>query len=175
MDNFILNEISMSIGNTYILEKLIKSLETPMDIDGQTLVTTVSIGISIYPDDSLIANDLLKNADIAMYKAKDLGRNNYQFYTEDMTHKALSRMELEINLRSAIENEDFTLYYQPQFKVNTFGNTFIGMEALIRWDHTSKGFISPNTFIPIAEDTGLIVPLGRWITREGMMPNGSVV
>ncbi|MEA2046975.1 MAG: EAL domain-containing protein [Campylobacterota bacterium] len=169
-DEFVMliDNLSHTMTLTHILGKLMESLQTPIRINGHTLFTTVSIGVSIYPHDSLKANDLLKNADIAMYKAKSLGRNNYQFYTEDMTLKALARMELELNLRSAIENKDFTLYYQPQFKVDTLENTLIGMEALIRWEHASKGFIAPEIFIPVAEDTGLIIPLGRWILEEGM-------
>lgn len=169
-DEFVMfiDNISQTMTVTEILGKLIKCLETPIIIDNYTLHITVSIGVSIYPYDAETSNDLLKNADVAMYKAKSSGGNNYQFYTEDMTQKALARMELEQNLRRAIKNEDFILYYQPQFDVELSEDKIVGMEALIRWKDTDNSFISPETFITLAEDTGLIIPLGRWIMKEGM-------
>jgi diguanylate cyclase (GGDEF)-like protein len=169
-DEFVMfiDNILQTMTVTAILGKLTKCLESPIIIENYTLHITVSIGVSIYPYDAENSNDLLKNADVAMYKAKSLGGNNYQFYTEDMTQKALARMELEHNLRSAINNEDFILYYQPQFKVGAVGDKIVGMEALIRWKDADNSFISPDTFIPLAEDTGLIIPLGKWIMKEGM-------
>jgi EAL domain-containing protein (putative c-di-GMP-specific phosphodiesterase class I) len=101
-----------------------------------------------------------------MYEAKDSGRNTYKFYTDDMTEKAFARIKLESKLRHAIKDEDFALYFQPQ--VNAKTNTITGMETLVRWEHSSMGFIPPNDFIPIAEDTGLIIPLGFWILKKGM-------
>lgn len=170
-DEFVvcIDTISHTEIMTDILEKLIKSLDEPILINEYSLHIGVSIGVSLYPYDAQTPTDLLKNADTAMYKAKSMGGNTYQFYTEDMTHKALKRMELTQNLRKAIENEAFVLYYQPQFQVNmSEDKIIIGMEALIRWEIEDDYFISPDIFIPLAEDTGLIVPLGRWITKEGM-------
>lgn len=170
-DEFVMliDNIAQTMTVTDILGKLIQCLENPIVIDNYSLHITVSIGVSVYPYDAETSTDLLKNADAAMYKAKSLGGNNYQFYTEDMTQKALARMELEQDLRRAINNEDFVLYYQPQVKVDVFEHKIVGMEALIRWKNTDNSFIPPETFIPLAEDTGIIIPLGKWIMKAGMM------
>lgn len=167
-DEFILicNSMDDPISIVNVVEKVMKSMEDPITIEEHTIYVTLSIGISIYPDDTEIADDLLKNADAAMYKAKSDGRNTYRFYTEDMTEKAYARIQLESCLRQAIVNEDFILYFQPQRNART--NKIIGMETLIRWEHETKGFIPPASFIPIAEDTGLIIPLGHWIMKKGM-------
>lgn len=169
-DEFVMyiDNISEIMTVTEILGKLIQCLDSPISIDNYTLHISVSIGVSLYPYDAKTSTDLLKNADTAMYKAKSLGGNNYQFYTEDMTQKALACMELEQNLRRAIKKEDFILYYQPQFNVATLEPNIVGMEALIRWKDKRNNFIHPDTFIPLAEDSGLIIPLGRWIMKEGM-------
>ena len=167
-DEFILicNDIDDPISTLSIVEKVMHSMDEPIMIEGHSIYVTLSIGISLYPNDAQTANDLLKNADAAMYKAKNDGRNTYSFYTEDMTEKAYTRIKIESDLRKAIENEDFILYFQPQF--NAITNMITGMEALVRWKYKKRSFIPPNTFIPIAEDTGLIIPLGFWVLKKSM-------
>jgi len=145
-------------------QKLIKCLEQPFHIDNQQLFITASIGISIYPEDGNDAETLLRNADAAMYKAKREGRNTFQYYTKDMTDRAFQRVSMETALRHGIENQEFALNYQPQFDLAT--GQIIGIEALIRWLHPVRGTVSPMQFIPVAEDTGLIIPLGDWILHE---------
>ena len=141
----------------YILDELAK----PFIVDGHELFVTASIGISISPNDGEDPNTLLKHADIAMYRAKDMGRNTYQFYSPDMSVKAFERLSLETSLRYALERKQFRLLYQPQIDVAT--GTIIGVEALLRWQHPDLGLVGPNDFIPILEDTGLIVSVGEWV------------
>lgn len=150
-----------------VAEKLVTLLQQPICIDKRELYVTCSIGISIYPNDGELPDNLLRNADSAMYKAKSEGRNSYQFYTEDMTQKALERVALEAELRRALEREEFRIYYQPQ--VNGISGQLIGMEALIRWEHPDLGLVSPMKFIPLAVETGLIIPIDRFVMRTGMM------
>jgi len=139
--------------------KILASLGQPMHIDEHEVVLTVSIGIALYP-----ADDLLRNADTAMYRAKELGRNTYQYFTADMTRRAVSRMHLEQDLRRALEREEFELFYQPQIEVA--GERVIGVEALLRWRHPERGLVSPGDFIPVLEETGLILPVGDWVVRR---------
>ncbi|MCP3851710.1 MAG: EAL domain-containing protein, partial [Gammaproteobacteria bacterium] len=148
------NNIIIDIAN-----KIIHSLQNSFFVNEHELYVTSSIGISIYPSDAGSVENLLRNADAAMYKAKDKGRNTYQFYTEDMTQKAFEHILMESNLRHALENNELILYYQPQ--VNGHTHQIIGMEALVRWQHPQLGLISPDRFIPLAEKTGLIIPLGE--------------
>ncbi len=162
----IIDDIQDSMVIIHIVEKLMRAMTVPIVINDHTIYVSVSVGISMYPQDTQSANDLLKNADAAMYKAKDSGRNTYKFYTKDMTEKAFARIKLESHIRQAIDNNDFMLYYQPQ--VNALTDQIIGMEALIRWEHRTMGFIPPDEFIRVAEDTGLIISLGKWILKEGM-------
>jgi len=150
-----------------LAEKIQKVLSQPLHIEGQTLYISCSIGISFYPEDAYRANDLLKYADAAMYKAKDEGRNNYQFYSSEMTTLAFERVVMEAALREAIKNDEFMIYYQPQ--VNAETNIIIGMEALIRWEHPHLGLILPEKFIPLAEETGLIIEIDRWVMRTAMI------
>jgi len=149
-----------------LAEKIQQVLTNAMHIDGHTFYITCSIGISAYPQDSKDIENLLKYADLAMYKAKDEGRNNIQFYSAEMTGLALERFEIQTDLRKALKNNEFVLYYQPQIDVK-YGD-LIGMEALIRWNHPVKGFILPEEFIDIAGETGIIVEIDKWVMETAM-------
>ena len=127
---------------------------------------TLSIGISIYPEDGINSEILIKNADAAMYKAKEDGRDTYRFYNEAMTKKAFERIVMESSLRTALEKKEFIVYYQPQIDGQT--NKLIGMEALVRWRHPVMGLVSPIKFIPLAEETGLIISLDQWVMKTAM-------
>jgi diguanylate cyclase (GGDEF)-like protein len=144
--------------------KILVALAMPHRIDQHELHLTASIGIVTYPDDGTDAETLMKHADFAMYHAKDAGRNNYQFFELDMTERAGERQSLENGLHHALERREFELYYQP--KMNLATGAVIGVEALIRWRHPERGLVSPAQFIPIAEECGFIVPIGRWALRE---------
>ena len=146
-----------------IANKIINNIQKEMVIDKNKFYITSSIGISLYPQDGLDANILLRNADAAMYAAKDDGKNKYKFYTKDMTASAFEYMEMESSLRYGLINEEFILYYQPQF--NSITNQIIGIEALVRWIHPKIGMIQPDNFVPLAEKTGLIIPLGEQILK----------
>jgi diguanylate cyclase (GGDEF)-like protein len=139
-------------------------LGEPFDCRGHRFVVTPSIGIALYPKDGTDIEDLLVKADMAMYQAKDQGRNGHAFYGESMAVRSLGRLELENDLRRAFEAGDFQIYYQP--KLDLASGAIIGVEALLRWHHATRGWISPDTFIPVAEETGLILALGDWVIRE---------
>jgi diguanylate cyclase (GGDEF)-like protein/PAS domain S-box-containing protein len=145
-------------------DKILLALSTPFLIEGQELHTSTSIGIAAYPFDGTDAAALIKNADTAMYHAKERGRNNYQFFRHDMNTRAMERQLIESNLRRALEHEEFTLHYQPKVDFET--GRITGVEALLRWEHPEWGLVTPERFISIAEECGLIVPIGRWVMRE---------
>ena len=145
-------------------DKILQVLREPHQIKKHELHITASIGIVTYPDDGTDAETLLKKADIAMYHAKDTGRDSYQFFKSEMNLRAMERQSLEDSLRHAIERHELALHYQP--KINLTTGTIIGVEALIRWCHPQRGFVPPGQFIAIAEDCGLIVAIGRWVLRE---------
>ena len=145
-------------------DKILLALSTPFVIDTQELHTTTSIGISTFPLDGTDAAGLIKNADTAMYHAKELGRNNYQFFRQDMNTRAVERQLVETNLRQALEHGEFMLHYQPKIDLQT--GCITGVEALLRWEHPEWGLVMPERFVAIAEDCGLIVPIGRWVLRE---------
>jgi diguanylate cyclase (GGDEF)-like protein/PAS domain S-box-containing protein len=147
-----------------VATKIIKALARPFDVAGHTLTTSCSIGIAIFPLDADDDRSLMKNADTAMYHAKEKGRNNYQFFSPDMNVRAVERHNLETALRLAIERQEFVLFYQPQVDIRS-GNV-VGMEALLRWQHPERGLLEPTTFINVAEESGLIEPIGQWVLRS---------
>jgi diguanylate cyclase (GGDEF)-like protein/PAS domain S-box-containing protein len=165
-DEFVvlLSEIEHAEDAARSAEKMLLALAAPYTIAGKELHVSASIGISVCPDDGRDAETLIKSADTAMYHAKDKGRNNYQFFTEAMNVRAVERQFLEGGLRRALERREFVLHYQP--KINLETGAITGVEALIRWRHPERGLIPPALFVPIAEDCGLIVPIGRWVLHE---------
>jgi len=152
-----------------LAQKILEGLKPSFNFDGHDLHITTSIGISLYPYDGEDADTLLKNADTALYRAKEQGRNNYQLYTPAMNARAFERLALENSLRKALERGEFLLHYQPQIDANHGQVT--GMEALVRWQHPDLGLVYPAEFIGIAEETGLIVPLGEWVLRTAAAQN----
>lgn len=148
---------------TVIVERMLNSFKEPFFIDGNELHITTSIGIALYPDDGETIEALLKNSDTAMYRAKEQGKNNYQFYSPSMNAEALERMKLANNLYHAMERNELNVYYQPLIDINT--GQIVGIESLLRWHHPELGEISPEKFIPIAEEAALIVPIGEMVLR----------
>lgn len=146
-----------------VASRIAKSLAQPLSCEGHQFVVTPSIGIAIYPQDGETNEELLMNADAAMYKAKTAGRNTFRFYSDTMKVRSLHRLDMENELRRAIDGEHFQLYYQP--KVDLASWTVVGVEALLRWKHCKRGWISPADFVPAAEETGLILPLGKWVLQ----------
>ncbi|WP_322044399.1 EAL domain-containing protein [Paraburkholderia sp. J67] len=147
-----------------IAEMLLTTVAAPIRAAEQTLFVTPSIGISMFPDDGQSAKQLLMQADRAMYEAKDAGKNNFQFFAAPMTSCAMERIQLETELHHAIHANELLLHYQPEFDVKT--GRFSNVEALVRWQHPQRGLVSPDQFIPIAEESALIVPIGAWVLRE---------
>lgn len=148
-------------------QKILESLAQAHHIEGQDLHISVSIGISIYPADAQDAESLLKSADTAMYHAKESGRNTFKFFEQDMNSRAVQRQTIEASLRVALARQEFVLHYQP--KINLQSGAIVGVEALIRWQHPTRGLLSPDQFIAVAEDCGLILPIDRWVLREACL------
>ncbi len=144
-----------------VARRILAEMARPFEIEGQELVVTASIGISVFPDDAADADTLLKNADAAMYRAKEQGRNNYQFFAKEMNTETYEKLTLEGELRRALSRNQFLLHYQPKFDVRS--GRIVGVEALLRWQHPRWGLLPPEHFVPIAEDVGLIVPIGAWV------------
>ncbi len=160
----ILPGISNSLAASHVAEKIIETLKAPINLNETEIRITASAGISMAPEDSNNAEDLVKNADLALYRAKDQGRDNYQFFTSEMNTQLINHLQLIQDLRLALDAREFHLVYQPQ--INLKAGKLIGFEALIRWQNAERGFVSPMDFIPAAEETGLIIPLGRWVITE---------
>ncbi|MFA6904219.1 MAG: EAL domain-containing protein [Gallionellaceae bacterium] len=165
-DEFILllSEIDQDSDAASSAAKILASLSEPYCIDEHNLNITLSIGISVFPGDGEDGETLLKNSDVAMYHAKENGRNNFQFFKKDMNDLSVEKLSLESNLRLALTRNEFFLHYQP--KVNLQTGAITGAEALIRWQHPTHGLLYPKQFIPIAEKSGLIVPIGQWVLHE---------
>ena len=160
----ILDGISSVSDASRVAENILEEMRKPIEIAGQQLVVTTSIGITLLPQDSLDAQTLMRNADMAMYKAKERGRNNYQFFTKDMNENAVNRLKIETELRTALANCEFELYYQP--KIRLVDHALIGVECLIRWNHPERGLLGPFEFIPIAEESGAIIDIGSWVIKQ---------
>ncbi|MGJ7915398.1 EAL domain-containing protein [Massilia sp. LXY-6] len=152
-----------------IVQRVMDSVAQPVMLGPKEFFVTCSIGVAAYPSDGTPAESLIEHADIAMYRAKKLGRNNFQFYTPAMNEESLERVRIESALRNALERNEFVLHYQPQVDLKT--GQIVGMEALIRWKHPELGMVPPSRFVGVAEDTGLIVPIGAWVMRTACAQN----
>ena len=161
--------VALETRITTLMDKLITQVGRPLALGGHIVSPTCSIGVSIYPQDGPDAGTLLRNADAAMYRAKELGRNRFQFFTADVHERIRRRMELESSLRLALERNEFELHYQPQIGLAT--GAIMGVEALLRWRHPERGLVGPGQFIGFAEESGLIIDIGSWALREACRQN----
>jgi predicted signal transduction protein with EAL and GGDEF domain len=160
----VLAGLSAEAGALPPLERLAATLASPVEVTGQSLRLTASVGVSFFPRDGMGREELLRCADLALYRAKQTGRGSITFYAEDMNSQARDRLWLERELRAALERDVFSLHYQPRFALDRL--RLAGFECLARWGHPERGAIPPSLFIPLAEETGLICPLGRRIVSQ---------
>ena len=160
----VLGELAQADDAAFVAQKILDVLALPFDLDGNEAYVTASIGISVFPSDGDDAETLLKNADMAMYRAKELTRNAYCFFTGEMNQRSVAKLQLNNDLRRAIERSEFVLHYQP--KIDLADGRVHGVEALLRWNHPQRGMVTPGEFIPALEDSGLILPVGEWVLEE---------
>jgi PAS domain S-box-containing protein len=165
-DEFVilLSEVRAPEDVLVVVHRIRQALTLPFRLVGREFYMTCSTGVSVYPEDGRNAEVLLRNADMAMYHAKSKGRNRFHFFTDSLNERVLHRMSLETSLHGALERDEFVLHYQPRIEVAT--GRVVGVEALVRWSHPETGLVPPGDFVPVAEDTGLIVPLGAWVLRD---------